>query len=143
MTAATWPSATHFRVFNLEIPFSPNFAGGLLPVVAQDAESLEVLMLAWMNEEAWRLCLATGIAHYYSRSRQKLWRKGESSGHEQKISAIRLDCDSDAIVLLVRQKGGAACHTGHRTCFYRERANGETRICAPKIFDPDRVYGRE
>ncbi len=114
-----------------------------MPVVAQDADTLEILMLAWMNEEAWRLCLSTGIAHYYSRSRQKLWRKGESSGNEQKIAAIRLDCDSDAIVLLVHQKGGAACHTGHRTCFYREFSDGKMRVCAPKIFDPAHVYGRK
>lgn len=127
----------------MENAFNPDFASGLLPVITQDAASLEVLMLAWMNSEAWQLTLKTGIAHYYSRSRKKLWRKGESSGNEQKVLAIRLDCDSDAILLLVEQTGGAACHTGFRSCFYRESASGVTRICSPKIFDPDQVYPRK
>lgn len=120
----------------------PDFSGGLLPAIAQDAKSLEVLMLAWMNEEAFNLTLSTGIAHYFSRSRQKLWRKGEESGNEQKIRGIRLDCDNDAILLLVEQIGGAACHTGHRSCFYRELKNGEVSVCAPRVFDPAKVYGK-
>ncbi len=86
--------------------------------MAQDAETLEVLMLAWMNREAWEATLETGQAHYYSRSRDKLWRKGETSGHTQTVRSIRLDCDSDAVLLLVDQKG-VACHTGARSCFFR------------------------
>ena len=113
----------------------PDFSRGLLPAIAQDAQSLEVLMLAWMNEEAFNLCLSTGVAHYFSRSRQKIWRKGE-----QLIRAIRLDCDNDAILLLVKQLGGAACHTGHRSCFYRELGDGEVAACCPLVFDPKEVY---
>lgn len=120
--------------------FQPDFSKGLLPAVAQDADSGEVLMLAYMNEEAWQKTLQSGEAHYYSRSRQKLWHKGESSGNTQEIAAIRLDCDNDAILLLVRQKGGAACHTGRRSCFYRQLVNGETGECSPQIFDPQNVY---
>lgn len=122
--------------------FEPDFKGGLLPAIAQDAATGEVLMLAWMNEDAWRLTLVTGEVHYFSRSRQKIWHKGESSGNTQRIAAIRLDCDSDAILLLIHQQGGAACHTGHRSCFYRELANGQTRECSPQIFDPQKVYGK-
>ena len=120
----------------------PDFSRGLLPAIAQDAQSLEVLMLAWMNEEAFNLCLSTGVAHYFSRSRQKIWRKGEQSGNEQLIRAIRLDCDNDAFILLVKQLGGAACHTGHRSCFYRELRDGEVSDCCPLVFDPKEVYGK-
>lgn len=120
----------------------PDFSHGLLPAIAQDAQSLEVLMLAWMNEEAFNLCLSTGVAHYFSRSRQKIWRKGEQSGNEQLIRAIRLDCDNDAILLLVEQIGGAACHTGHRSCFYRELGDGKVAVCDPLVFDPKEVYGK-
>lgn len=121
--------------------FQPDFSNGLLPVIVQDAESGEILMLAWMNAEAWAKTIATGEAHYWSRSRQKLWHKGETSGNTQTIVAIRLDCDNDAILLLVRQKGGAACHTGRRSCFYRELKDTAVRICSPLIFDPEKVYG--
>lgn len=120
--------------------FVPDFKGGLLPAIAQDAETGEVLMLAYMNEEAWIQTLESGEAHYFSRSRQRLWHKGESSGHVQEVTAIRLDCDNDAILLLVRQKGGAACHTGHRSCFYRQWRDGEVACCSPLIFDPEKVY---
>lgn len=120
----------------------PEFRGGLLPAIAQDSQSGEVLMLAWMNEEAWRKTLQTGEAHYFSRSRRKLWRKGETSGNVQRVSAVRLDCDNDAILLLVEQKGGAACHTGRRSCFFRELRNGEIAYAAPLIFDPACVYGK-
>ena len=123
------------------LDFQPNFAKGLIPAIAQDAETLEVLMLAYMNEEAWQKTLATGEAHYFSRSRQKLWHKGESSGHIQKVKAIRLDCDNDTILLLVEQIGGAACHTGHRSCFYREQVDHKVRITSEKVFDPKEVYG--
>lgn len=121
--------------------FTPNFNGGLLPAIAQDAATGEVLMVAWMNEQAWRLTLATGEAHYFSRSRQKIWHKGESSGNTQQIKAIRLDCDNDAILLLIHQNGGAACHTGRRSCFYRESADGKVNFCSPQVFDPQKVYG--
>jgi len=118
----------------------PDFAkcGGLAPAIVQDAKSLEVLMLAYMNEEAWEKTLATGEAHFYSRSRQSLWHKGAVSGHVQKVCSIRLDCDLDAVLLLVEQVGGAACHEGFRSCFFREAGGWET--CVPKIFDPKEVY---
>lgn len=121
--------------------FAPAFGGGLLPAVVQDAASGEVLMLAWMNEEAWRRTLESGEAHFWSRSRRELWHKGATSGHVQYVRAVRLDCDSDAILLLVEQAGGAACHTGHRTCFFREWREGAFAVCAPLVFDPAAVYG--
>ncbi len=106
--------------------FTPDFSksNGLIAAVAQDHVTGEVLMLAWMNEEAWEKTLATGEAHYYSRSRKCLWHKGGTSGNIQKIISIRLDCDSDAVVLRIEQIGGAACHTGARSCFYRELCDG-------------------
>jgi len=124
-------------------PFQPDFAktGGLVPAIVQDHESKEVLMLAYVNKEAWEKTLTTGEAHYYSRSRQKIWHKGESSGHVQKIKEIRLDCDEDTILFIVEQVGGAACHKGYRTCFYRRlKDNLEAEVCAPLIFDPKEVY---
>lgn len=122
--------------------FCPNFVkgGGLLPALAQSAVSGEVLMLAYMNEEAWNKTLQTGEAHYWSRSRGALWHKGESSGHVQKIKSIRLDCDSDAILLIVEQLGGAACHTGYESCFHHELKDGQVNICCKKLFDPEEVY---
>ena len=122
--------------------FGQAFAGGLLPAVVQDAASGEVLMLAWMNEEAWQRTLETGEAHFWSRSRRELWHKGATSGHVQRVLAVRLDCDSDAILLMVEQAGGAACHTGHRSCFFREWRNGVVAPCAPLVFDPEAVYGK-
>jgi phosphoribosyl-AMP cyclohydrolase len=101
------------------LALTPQFdSAGLLPAIAQDAETGEVLMLAWMNEEALRLTLGTGQATYWSRSRAQLWRKGETSGHVQHVVEVRIDCDQDAILLRVRQ-AGPACHTGERSCFYR------------------------
>ena len=120
---------------------APAFAGGLLPAVVQDAQSGEVLMLAWMNEEAWERTLESGEAHFWSRSRRELWHKGATSGHVQRVLAVRLDCDSDAILLIVEQAGGAACHTGRRSCFFREWRAGEVALCAPVVFDPAAVYG--
>lgn len=122
--------------------FKPDFAkgGGLIPVIAQDAGTMEVLMLAYMNEEAFEKTMATGEVHYWSRSRSSLWHKGESSGNVQKLKAIRLDCDSDALVVLIEQIGDAACHTGRRSCFYREWKNGGVETCSPLIFDPKEVY---
>ena len=120
----------------------PDFAkaDGLVPAVVQCASSGEVLMLAYMNEEAYRKTLETGDAHFWSRSRQCLWHKGGTSGHVQKVRSIRLDCDRDALVLLVEQIGGAACHTGYRSCFYRELKDGAVRDCCPIVFDPKEVY---
>jgi phosphoribosyl-AMP cyclohydrolase len=98
--------------------------GGLVPAIAQDAASGEVLMQAYMNREAWEKTLATGMAHYWSRSRNSLWKKGETSGHVQEVKEIRVDCDADCVLLKVIQKGGAACHTGRRSCFYRKVESG-------------------
>jgi phosphoribosyl-AMP cyclohydrolase len=117
--------------------------GGLVPAIVQDAASLEVLMLAFMNPEAWDLTLKTGEAHYYSRSRRKVWRKGETSGHVQRVKEIYLDCDQDTLLLKVEQVGGAACHTGYRSCFYRRRAGEDWQAVGSRIFDPREVYGRE
>lgn len=124
--------------------FVPDFSKshGLIAAIAQDADTGEVLMLAWMNEDAWQATLSTGEAHYWSRSRQKLWHKGESSGNVQKVRALRLDCDADAVVLEIEQIGGAACHTGRRSCFYRRLLPGNTgvEICCPQVFAPEKVY---
>jgi phosphoribosyl-AMP cyclohydrolase len=118
-------------------------SGGLLPAVVQDAESGEILMLAYMNEEAYRRTLETGKAWFYSRSRDKYWMKGESSGHVQEVREVRVDCDADAVILKVRQVGGAACHTGHRSCFYRRVAeNGQWVVEGTPVFDPAKVYGK-
>ena len=123
------------------IPFEPDFSSGLVPCIVQDEETREVLMLAYMNEEAWQRTCQTGEAHYWSRSRKKLWHKGESSGNTQIVHAIRLDCDSDAILLIVEQKGHAACHTGRQSCFFREKRDEHISFCSPQIFDPKKVYG--
>ena len=122
--------------------FRPDFAkcGGLVPAIAQDAATGEVLMLAYMNEESWQKTLKTGEAHYFSRSRQELWHKGGTSGMVQRVLSIRLDCDSDTILLGIEQIGGAACHTGRRSCFYREFRDGKVEICDPLVFDPKEVY---
>ena len=129
------PASGHAEVF-------PDFAkaGGLVPAIVQCAATGEVLMLAYMNEESYRKTLETGDAHFWSRSRQSLWHKGGTSGHVQKVRAIRLDCDRDALVLLVEQIGGAACHTGFRSCFYRELKDGRVSECCPIVFDPKEVY---
>ena len=122
--------------------FRPDFSKGLVPAIALDAATGEVLMLAYMNEEAWQRTLATGEAHYWSRSRGELWHKGGTSGHVQKVRSIRLDCDNDTILLRIEQIGGAACHTGHRSCFYREWKDGTVSDCSPVVFDTQSVYGR-
>ena len=113
----------------------------LLPAVAQDAETGRVLMLAYMNREAYQETLRTGRAVYFSRSKQRLWRKGEQSGNEQLVQQVLIDCDSDAIVLRVKQLGGAACHTGHQSCFYREVTEQGLRVVGERVFDPAKVYG--
>lgn len=116
-------------------------ADGLVPAIAQDANTGDILMMAWMNRESLRLTALEGQAVYWSRSRGKLWRKGESSGHQQVIKDIRLDCDEDVIVLKVEQKGGIACHTGRRSCFYRSLEDGQWVSVDPVIKDPDAIYG--
>lgn len=117
-------------------------SGGLIPAVVQDCESGEVLMLAYMNEGAFQRTLETGKACFYSRSRDRFWMKGESSGHVQEVQEIRVDCDADAIVLKVRQVGGAACHTGHRSCFYRTVGAAGWQVVETPVFDPKEVYGK-
>ncbi len=114
--------------------------GGLLPVIAQDALTGEVLMLAYMNQEAWEKTLETGKAHYWSRSRQKLWLKGETSGHVQVVKDAYLDCDLDTILLKVEQIGGAACHTGHRSCFFNKVEGEDLKETGELVFDPKEVY---
>ncbi|MEX0867664.1 MAG: phosphoribosyl-AMP cyclohydrolase [Pirellulales bacterium] len=114
---------------------------GLLPAIAQDGATGDVLMMAWMNEEAFRETIATGRAVYYSRSRQKLWRKGEESGNVQQLQHVYLDCDLDTILLKVDQIGGAACHEGYQSCFFREyRKDAGLQIVAERVFDPNEVY---
>ena len=116
-------------------------AQGLLPAIVQDAASGEVLMLAYINKQAWEKTLETGKAHFWSRSRQSLWLKGETSGHVQLIKEILVDCDQDTVVYKVEQLGGAACHTGYRSCFYRKVAADELVIHeSGKVFDPAAVY---
>jgi len=107
--------------------FKPDFSKGLIPAIAQDSKDGEVLMLAYMNEEAWNRTLETGEAHYWSRSRQKLWHKGETSGNVQKVHSIRLDCDKDTILL----------------CFFRKWDGKEESICSSQVFDPEKVYGKK
>lgn len=115
-------------------------ADGLVPAIAQDAASGRVLTLAWMNREALARTAATGEAHYWSRSRRKLWRKGEESGHVQKVRAIRLDCDNDAILLEIEQVGGIACHTGRERCFFQVLENGRWKTVEPVLKDPKEIY---
>lgn len=117
-------------------------ADGLVPAIAQDATDGRILMMAWMNREALQLTAQTGTAVYWSRSRGKLWHKGEESGHRQRISEIRLDCDNDVIVLQVEQIGGIACHTGRRSCFYQRLENDRWVAVEPVLKDPDAIYGK-
>ena len=138
-------SATHDLEEGLQL--TPKFdAAGLVTCVATDAATGDVLMVAHMNDEALRRTIASGEAWYYSRSRGALWRKGESSGHVQRLVELRVDCDQDAVWLRVEQAGGAACHTGRRSCFYRAAVlggDGELALIdADKVFDPARVYGK-
>ena len=113
--------------------------GGLVPVITQDAASGEVLMLAYMNREAFEETVRTGRACYWSR-RRGLWRKGEESGNHQEVKAIRVDCDADTILLEVHQHGGAACHEGFRSCFFRKREDGGWKTVGERVFDPAEVY---
>jgi phosphoribosyl-AMP cyclohydrolase len=118
-------------------------ADGLVPAIAQDATSGRVLTLAWMNREALARTAETGEAHYWSRSRRALWRKGESSGHVQTVREIRLDCDNDAVLLLVEQAGGIACHTGRERCFFQKLDGERWTTVEPVLKDPEAIYGRE
>lgn len=120
----------------------PDFSkqNGLLPAIVQSAEDGKVLMLAYMNELAWDKTVETGKAHFWSRSRQKLWLKGEESGHVQLVREIFVDCDLDTILLKVQQVGGAACHTGYETCFYQCYRDGRFQIVGKPVFDPKEVY---
>jgi len=117
-------------------------ADGLVPVIAQEAGSGKVLMMAWMNREALNLSVQEGRAIYWSRSRNKLWRKGEESGHVQILKDIRLDCDNDVILLEVEQRGGIACHTGRHNCFYKQLQGDQWVAVEPVIKDPQKIYSK-
>ena len=126
-------------------PTGPDFSrgDGLLPAIAQDAQTGEVLMMAYMNAESYAETVATGRAVYYSRSRKKLWRKGEESGNVQWVRAIYLDCDLDTILLQVEQVGGAACHEGYKSCFFRQVTPEGLKVIGSRVFDPAEVYGKK
>jgi len=115
---------------------------GLVPAIAQDAQDGAILMVAWMNREALDMTAREGRAVYWSRSRRKLWRKGEESGHEQLVSEIRLDCDNDVVMLQVQQRGGIACHTGRRSCFFQRLEGDRWVTVEPVLKDPDAIYGK-
>jgi phosphoribosyl-AMP cyclohydrolase len=115
-------------------------ADGLVPAIAQQADSGKILMFAWMNRESLRLTAAEGYAVYWSRSRNKLWRKGEESGHRQKVLGIYLDCDEDVVLLKIEQQGGIACHTGRESCFYRQLQGNRWQAVEPVLKDPEAIY---
>ncbi len=116
-------------------------AQGLVTAIAQDARSQRILMVAYMNRESLQLTAQTGIAHYFSRSRQRLWKKGEESGHLQTVSELRLDCDGDVIVMQIAQAGGIACHTGRESCLYRKLVDEQWVVTDAVLKDPDAIYG--
>ncbi|QEL15160.1 phosphoribosyl-AMP cyclohydrolase [Limnoglobus roseus] len=116
--------------------------GGLISAIAQDADTGEVLMIAWMNREAFDETVRTNRAVYFSRSRNKLWRKGEESGNVQEVKGIFIDCDADAVLLKVKQIGGAACHEGYKSCFFRELTGDDLKVIGERVFDPKAVYGK-
>jgi len=128
----------------MEEKITPRFdkLGGLIPAIVQDAATGAVLMLAFMNEEAWEQTLKTREAHYFSRSRQTLWHKGGTSGHVQRVKEILLDCDADTVLLKVEQVGGAACHEGYASCFFRELTKDGWQVVGTPVFDPQEVYKR-
>jgi phosphoribosyl-AMP cyclohydrolase len=117
-------------------------AGGLVTAIAIDDANGEVLMVAFVNEAAFRRSLETGEVHYWSRSRSKLWHKGEESGNVQKLKSVSIDCDGDVVIFRVEQIGGAACHTGKRSCFFRRLEDGRWVDVGEQVFDPEEVYGR-
>ncbi len=123
----------------IELDFSK--LDGLVPAVAQDWKTGEVLMVAFMNPEAWELTQKTGIMHYWSRSRSSLWKKGESSGNIQEVKELRIGCEADSVLAKVRQIGDAACHTGYRSCYYRVIEGDALRVDGVKVFDPKDKYG--
>ncbi len=124
----------------VELDFAKSM-DGLLPAIVQDAESGEILMLAYINRESWHKTLETGKAHFWSRSRNTLWLKGESSGNIQLVRDIFVDCDQDTVVFKVEQLGGAACHKGYRSCFFRRVTDDELEVLGEPVFDPAKVYG--
>ena len=123
---------------------TPNFdkMSGLIPAIAQDYKTGEVLMLAFMNQQAWEATLNTGKATYWSRTRKELWVKGQTSGNQQIVKEIRIDCDEDTVLLKIEQLGGATCHTGHRSCFHKKIEDGSVKINGEPIFDPKEIYGK-
>src|ERR1700730_16813964 len=127
-------------VFGWVMTINFDKAGGLIPAVAQDADTGAVLMLAWMNREAVEETVRTRRAVYFSRSRNKLWRKGEESGNVQEVRDIFVDCDADTVLLRVKQIGGAACHEGYPSCFFRKLEGDELQVIGERVFDPARVY---
>lgn len=122
----------------IEIDFDKG--NGLVPVIAQDFATGDVLMMAYMNKEAWEKTLETGKVHYWSRSRNSLWLKGESSGHVQQLKEAFVDCDKDTILVKVEQLGGAACHKGYRSCFFRKVVGDKLEIVEKQVFDPEEIY---
>jgi phosphoribosyl-AMP cyclohydrolase len=126
-------------------PTGPDFShgDGLVPAIAQDVVTGEVLMMAYMNAESYAETLATGRAVYYSRSRRKLWRKGEESGNVQRVQAVFVDCDRDTILLRVEQVGDAACHEGYKSCFFRQVTPEGLKVIGQRVFDPAEVYGKK
>ena len=118
-------------------------ANGLVPAIVQDADNGQVLMLAYMNREAWQKTLETGTACYWSTSRNQLWLKGETSGNVQAVEEIRVDCDADAVLLKVHQRGGAACHEGYKSCFFRRVTPQGLEVVGQRVFDPAVVYGKK
>jgi phosphoribosyl-AMP cyclohydrolase len=125
----------------IQLDFSKS-ADNLIPAIVQEYKTGEILMLAYINRNSWEMTLKTGKAHYWSRSRNTIWLKGESSGNIQIVHDILVDCDQDTVVFQVEQIGGAACHTGYRTCFYRRVEGEDLIISGEKVFDPERVYGK-
>lgn len=126
----------------MPIPLRFDKGDGLVPAIAQDYQTGTILMMAYINEESWKLSLETGIVHYWSRSRNKLWKKGESSGNVQEIKDIFIDCDEDTVLFKVNQIGKAACHEGYESCFFRKvTGDGGLEIVGTRVFDPKDVYG--
>lgn len=126
----------------IELDFEKS--GGLIPAIAQDWKTGDVLMLAYINRESWEETLKSGFATYWSRSRGKLWKKGEESGNRQVVKEILIDCDEDTVIFKVDQIGGAACHEGYRSCFFRKLLeNGDTAIVGERVFDPAQVYKKK
>lgn len=117
--------------------------GGIIPVIAQDYQTNEILMLAYMNRDAWEMTKKTGYVHYWSRSRMKLWKKGEVSGNLQEVKEIWIDCDNDCLLIKINQVGNATCHTGYRSCFYRILEGDNTVIRGQRIFNPEEKYGKK